>query len=242
MPSRRSSRHRRCPRRIVALVALAPPAAAETKSRVDRTGDAPARIDMDEVDYSYGDRRVHATAAVPDLGRAGHADLTFTSLQQFRPGYVLRLVKAAGEPAQYALVLLRPLPAEPPSVRRHGRQVARRCSHGERPTECLNGHARRSVRTQLTMVAGDAIRTVLPRSKIYGATDDPAKHIDARLQTSATCLRSSRQHVPPDLPRLRLRQLLDDVHHPRHLVGGEPLAGEGDQLLLGGALAGLEET
>ncbi len=79
------------------------PAHAATRVKQDRTGDAPARIDITRATYTYADGRVKVRARIPDLGRYGTAALSISRFEIFEAGYVVRIVKRVGQPARVAL-------------------------------------------------------------------------------------------------------------------------------------------
>lgn len=80
----------------VLLAVTAPsPAHAATVVRDDRSGDAPARIDITAARYSHGDGVVKVLARIPNLGRAGDASLSVSSFDIFEAGYVVRILKRA---------------------------------------------------------------------------------------------------------------------------------------------------
>lgn len=139
---------------VASLLAVTPAATAETEVRKDRSGDAPAAIDIEEVDYVYGNGRVSVVASIPDLGRSGRADLTVTRFDTFEAGYVLRIVKRSGDPAKIRLYYFDHFDLD----RRRCNDLGGKWRGGGLsigvPVDCLSGHARRSIRTQVTSAKG----------------------------------------------------------------------------------------
>ncbi|GAA3530035.1 hypothetical protein AFL01nite_00400 [Aeromicrobium flavum] len=83
---------------------LAAPAAADSATRRDPSGDAPARIDITKVRYSHLSDRVRVSAKIPELGRSGTAELTVSQYEIFEAGYIVRIRKHRGEKARVALL------------------------------------------------------------------------------------------------------------------------------------------
>ena len=123
-------------------------AAAETVVRVDKTGDAPRGIDIDSARYSYAGGEVAVTARVQDLQRMGSASLSITRFEVFEAGYIVRIVKKRGRPAQTALLYFDHFDATERTcdgVRgRWGRSRIRLVV----PTECLRDHRTSSLFVQ----------------------------------------------------------------------------------------------
>lgn len=139
---------------VMSLLAVTPAATAETKVREDRSGDAPAAIDIDEVEYAYGHGRVSVVASIPDLGRSGQADLTVTRFDTFEAGYVLRIVKRSGDPAKVRLYYFDHFDLNRRRCEDLGGKWRAAGLSVSVPGDCLSGHARRSIRTQVTSVKG----------------------------------------------------------------------------------------
>jgi hypothetical protein len=148
-------RPRVCVAAVVASIALtlgATPALADTKTRVDPVGDAPAGIDITLARYSYENGRVSVRARVPDLARRGRADLSISRFEIFDAGYVVRLVKRAGKPPRTRLYFfdhfdLHRRPCD--DVRGWWRNGAVRLSVD---ADCLEDHARRRIFTQVGLI------------------------------------------------------------------------------------------
>jgi hypothetical protein len=88
----------------VAALALTPVAArAETRTTPDRTGDAPARIDIERARYDYGEGRVSVVARIPLLGDSGEASLSVSRYTIFEAGYVVRIIKRPNRAARTGL-------------------------------------------------------------------------------------------------------------------------------------------
>jgi len=138
----------------LALTLTATPAGADTRTRQDPTGDAPAGIDVTRARYTYADGHVRVRATVPELGRRGRAELSISRFEIFEAGYVVRLVKRAGQPPRTRLFFfdhfdLTRRPCD--DVTGTWRQGTVRLSVA---TSCLQGHARRRAFTQVGLVRG----------------------------------------------------------------------------------------
>ena len=138
----------------VALVVLASglaPAHAEVVDRVDRTGDAPERIDVSSGRYSHDRARVAVTAQIPELGDAGWAQLSISRFTIFEAGYVVRMRKRAGEQPRVRLLYfnhfeLQPRPCAGVTGTWADDEVALKV-----PRSCLDGHVRRNVFAQFAI-------------------------------------------------------------------------------------------
>jgi hypothetical protein len=133
---------------LLCLTLLGTPAQAATVVKEDRANDAPARIDIRRVTYAYGDGQVKVRARIPQLGRAGKADLSITKFEIFEAGYVLRIAKWRGERARVRLYYFDHFSLN----RRRCDGIAGQWNDANIrmtvPTECLTGHARRRIRVQ----------------------------------------------------------------------------------------------
>lgn len=139
------------------LTLVGSPADAETKVRQDETGDAPAKIDVTRVRYSYGDDRVKAVARIPDLGRRGEAALSISRFEVFEAGYVVRIRKRLGKPARVSLLYFDHFdlhPRECDGLSGAWRDSSIRLSVA---TSCLRGHARPRIFTQFGIQRGDDV-------------------------------------------------------------------------------------
>ena len=141
----------------LAAVLTATPAQAEVRFRPDRTGDAPAAIDLVRARYAYGHGRVAVTARVPELGRAGSTTLSISRFEIFEAGYVLRMRKKVGHEPHVRLYYFD-----------HFGLNQRRCDdmagswgdgvvHLDVATTCLRHHARPHVFAQVATSQGDDI-------------------------------------------------------------------------------------
>ena len=96
---------------------------------------------------------------MPDLGRAGRAELSISGFEIFEAGYVVRLVKRAGQPPRTRLFFfdhfdLNRSPCD--DVRGSWRQSTGKVRLSV-ATECLDGHARRRAFTQVGLVRGERV-------------------------------------------------------------------------------------
>ncbi|HXH79757.1 hypothetical protein [Nocardioides sp.] len=115
---------------------------------MDETGDAPRGIDIDSARYSHANEEVAVVARVPDLQRMGSASLSISRFEIFEAGYIVRIIKTRGRPAQTALLYFDHFDATERAcdgVRgRWGRSRIRLVV----PTECLRGHRTSSLFAQ----------------------------------------------------------------------------------------------
>ncbi len=141
----------------VLVLAGSAPAGAETVSRSDARGDAPARIDVTRATYTHSDDHVSVVARIPRLGRQGTAALSISRFEIFEAGYVVEVVKRAGQPARAKLLYYNHFDLLPRSCddvtgswghHRVTLSVAR---------SCLTGHARDRVFTQFGIQSGSDV-------------------------------------------------------------------------------------
>jgi hypothetical protein len=71
-------------------------AAGSTQTTKDPRGDAPSRIDITKVTYTYDASHVSVEARIPRLGATGDASLSISPLQVFEAGYVARAERKTG--------------------------------------------------------------------------------------------------------------------------------------------------
>lgn len=143
---------------VVALLAAtvaAAPVHADTRSRTDPAGDAPPGIDITRARYSYEDGHVSVRARVPGLADVGKAELSISRFEIFEAGYVVRLVKRAGQPPRTRLFFFDHFDL----TRRPCDDVAGSWRAGtvrlSVAASCLQGHARRRAFTQVALVRGE---------------------------------------------------------------------------------------
>lgn len=143
----------------IAGLSLAAPltAHAETTVRQDRRDDAPARIDVARARYSYGPDRVTVLARIPNLGRRGDASFSFTRFEVFEAGYVVRIVKRAGQAPRVGVYYFDHFGlSRRPCARVSGRW-AQDSIRLVAPTPCLQGHARERAFVQFGIRAGRSV-------------------------------------------------------------------------------------
>lgn len=143
---------------VVAGACLAAPRAhAETKVKPDPSGDGPAAIDITRARYTHGDGRVKVFARVPALGRAGEATLSISRFEIFEAGYVVRLDKRPGEPAEVGLYYFNHFDLEKrdcDDVSGTWGETSIRLSVAR---SCLEGHAPRRVFAQVGIAKGEQV-------------------------------------------------------------------------------------
>lgn len=151
---------------LVLLVAGLTPAHAEVVHRIDRTGDAPARLDVASATYGHDRARVEVTAEIADLGDAGWASLSITRFVTFEAGYIVVLRKHAGEEPRVKL-----------KYYNHFEVLPRRCpdvtgtwGDGEVALSvdrsCLRGHVRLNVFAQFAIGRGEEIDRAPPVKRL----------------------------------------------------------------------------
>jgi hypothetical protein len=136
------------------LAFIGSPADAETKVRQDGVDDAPAKIDITRVRYSYGDDRVRAVARIPDLGRKGVAALSISRFEIFEAGYVVRIRKRLGEPPRVSLLYFDHFDLHPRECDGLSGAWLDSAVKLSVETSCLRGHARPRIFTQFGIQRG----------------------------------------------------------------------------------------
>lgn len=85
------------------MLAVPAPSVAQSETRQDRAGDAPAAIDVRDVVYTYRAGKVTVRAEIPELGNRGEASLSISQFAVFEAGHVLRVLKRPGQSAEVGL-------------------------------------------------------------------------------------------------------------------------------------------
>jgi hypothetical protein len=140
---------------LVGPMLLAGPADGATKTRSDPEGDAPARVDVTEARYRYGDDRTAVVITVPELGDVGRVYLRISRYEIFEAGYVLRLRKKAGEEPRVRLLYYDHFDVEPRACAAKGGSWGDDTIRMRVSTDCLDGHARRRAFLDLSTALGE---------------------------------------------------------------------------------------
>lgn len=133
---------------------VAAPASAQTVTKDDPSGDAPARIDITKVRYTHESDRVRVSAKIPELGRSGTADFLVSRYEIFEAGYVVRIRQHQDQPAKVSLLYFDHFDLKKRTCKgisgSWGPQVVRL----KVPRSCLKGHATKYVSTQFLISYG----------------------------------------------------------------------------------------
>ena len=141
---------------LVSPFLLSAPAHAATKVK-DDPDDAPARIDITKVRYTYGDGTVRVSGTVPELGDFGRGYLTISRYEVFEAGYVLRIIKKAGEEPRVRLLYFDHFDLEPSACSRTAGSWGDQRIRMRVSTDCLDGHARPRTYLRLTTAKGEEL-------------------------------------------------------------------------------------
>ncbi|WP_370614319.1 hypothetical protein [Mumia sp. Pv 4-285] len=147
-----------------ALALSSAPASAEERSRTDRAGDAPARIDLTHVSYRHTEARVSARIRVPDLGRRGRASLAVSRFGIFEAGYVAVVRKKPGRPATTRLLFFDHFDTTPrqcDGLRGSWKRATGTVSISV-PRACLDGHRTRKVYVAARTMRGSSFDDARP--------------------------------------------------------------------------------
>lgn len=134
---------------------VAAPASAQTVTREDPAGDAPARIDITRVRYAHLDDRVRVAARIPDLGAAGTADLLISRFEIFEAGYVARIRKVTGKQAKVSLLYYDHFDLRKRACRGLTGSWEADKIRLKVPRSCLKGHRTTYVFTQFVIARGE---------------------------------------------------------------------------------------
>lgn len=134
---------------------LAAPAEGASKTRSDPAEDAPARVDVTEARYSYGDNRTSVVITVPELGDAGRVYFRVSRYEIFEAGYVLRLRKQAGEEPRVRLLYYDHFDIKPRACSAKGGSWGDDTIRMRVSNDCLDGHARRRAFMDLSTATGE---------------------------------------------------------------------------------------
>jgi len=140
---------------VLLACSVAAPASAQTVTREDRVGDAPASIDITRVRYAHLSDRVRVAARIPQLGDAGTADFLISRFEIFEAGYVARIRKTKDREARVSLLYYN-----------HFDLTKRTCKgltgmweadkiRLKVPRSCLKGHRTKYVSTQFVIARGE---------------------------------------------------------------------------------------